>query len=44
MENIVIGIIAIVFAIFLHFISPNEEGNMLGYKSPQLGTNKKIWK
>lgn len=43
MNNITIGIITIVYAVFLRFMSPKERDNMLGYKSIQLGTNKKIW-
>lgn len=44
MNNLIIGIVCFVFALFLYFLSPSEGKNMLGYKSPQQGTHKNIWK
>ena len=44
MRNLVIGIVCILFSLFLFFLSPKENKNMLGYKSPQQGLNKNVWK
>lgn len=44
MSNLVIGILCMVFALFLFFLSPKEAKNMFGYKSPQQGLNKNVWK
>lgn len=43
MNNIYIGLICLALSIFICFFSPKEGYNPLGYKSPQLNTNKKIW-
>ncbi len=43
MNNLTIGIICFAMSLFLYFYSPKNI-SILGYKSPQLGTHKKIWK
>lgn len=43
MSNLIIGIICMALSLFLYFYSPNNI-SLLGYKSPQLGTHKNIWK
>lgn len=44
MSNLFIGVLCMMFSLFLFFLSPKENKNMLGYKSPQQGFNKNIWK
>ncbi len=44
MNNFVIGILCLIFSLFLFFLSPRENKNLLGYKSPQQGLNKSVWK
>lgn len=44
MGNIGIGILFVIFSLFLYFVSPSENKNLLGYKSPQQGANAHIWK
>lgn len=41
--NLYIGIFFLCFSLFLRFYSPKERGNMLGYKSPQLRTRRRVW-
>lgn len=43
MMNLCIGLICLVFSLFLFFFSPKEKNNMFGYKSLQLNTHKMIW-
>ncbi len=44
MNNLIIGILCLALSIFIFFFSPKEGRNLLGYKSPQQGMNKNIWK
>ncbi len=44
MDNLIVGILCLAFSIFIYFLSPKEGENMLGYKSPQQGMHKDIWK
>lgn len=44
MSNLIIGIVCMAVACFLFFLSPKEDKNMFGYKSPQQGLNKNVWK
>mgnify|MGYP000935694320 CR=1 FL=1 len=44
MNNLIIGLLALAFSLFICFLSPKEGKNVLGYKSPQQGTHKNIWK
>lgn len=44
MASIGLGILFLVFSVFLYFISPIYKKNMLGYKSMQQGMHKDIWK
>lgn len=44
MSNLTIGILCMIFSLFLFFLSPKENKNALGYKSPQQGLNKNVWK
>lgn len=43
MSNLFIGILCMLLSLVIFFYSPQEGSNMLGYKSPQQGKNKKIW-
>ncbi len=44
MDNLIVGIICLTYSLFIYFFSPKEGKNMLGYKSPQQGMHKNIWK
>lgn len=44
MSNLLIGVLCMLFSLFLFFLSPKENKNMFGYKSPQQGFHKNIWK
>lgn len=41
MSNLFIGILCMLLSLVIFFFSPQEGSNMLGYKSPQQGKNKK---
>lgn len=44
MSNLLVGVLCLLFSLFLFFLSPKENQNMFGYKSPQQGFHKNIWK
>lgn len=44
MNNVIIGILCLILALYIFYQSPKEGKNMLGYKSPQQGIHKNIWK
>ena len=44
MSNLSIGVLCMIFSLFLFFWSPKEDKNMFGYKSSQQGFNKNRWK
>ncbi len=44
MKSIYIGMICLVYSLFLFFLSPREKKNILGYKSLQQNMDKDIWK
>lgn len=44
MNNLGIGIVCMLYSIFLYSYSYKENQNMLGYKSSQQRMNKNVWK